>query len=96
MNTIPLFISGAEIAVILLIIVMVFGADKIPDIARTIGQTVKSVRNATDEIKYEITKTTDEHTKDFKNVDLSKEIKKESEKIKEDIEEITGPVKRRF
>lgn len=94
------FISGAEIAVILLIVVMVFGADKIPDIARTLGQTMKSVRNATDEIKSEITKSTETHTKPFKDefnkVDVTKQIEEETKEVKDDLEDITGPIKRRF
>lgn len=90
------FISGGEIAVILLIVVMVFGADKIPDIARNLGKAVKSVKNATDDIKSEINKSSERVTKDFDKVDITKQIDEETTKVKEDIEEITGPVKRRF
>ena len=42
-----LFISGGEIGFILLIVVMVFGADKIPEIARGLGKGIKQVKNAT-------------------------------------------------
>ncbi len=94
------FISGAEIAIILLIVIMVFGADKIPDIARTLGKTMKTVRNATDEIKSEITKSTETHTKpftdEFNKVDVTKKIEEETKKVQDDLEEITGPIKRRF
>lgn len=38
MNTFFLFIGAPEIFVIMLIVVMVFGADKIPDIARGLGK----------------------------------------------------------
>ena len=41
-----LFISGAEIAFILFIVIMVFGADKIPDIARGLGKGMKTLKNA--------------------------------------------------
>lgn len=75
---------------------MVFGADKIPDIARNLGKAVKSVKNATDDIKNEITKSSDEATNEMNKVDISKQIDKEASKVKEDIEEITGPIKRRF
>ena len=95
MNSIVLFISGGEIALIIFILIMVFGADKIPDIARTLGQTIKSVRNATDEIKSEITNSSEKYTKDF-NLDIDKKIGEEAEKVKEEIDEITGPIKRRF
>ena len=38
-----LFISGAEIFVILLIVVMLFGADKLPEIARGLGKGMRQV-----------------------------------------------------
>ena len=46
-----LFISGPEIVVVLLIVVMLFGADKIPEIARGIGKTMRQVKDATNDIK---------------------------------------------
>lgn len=95
MNTLY-FISGGEIAIIILIIIMVFGADKIPDIARNLGKAVKSVKNATDEIKSEINKSSEKVNQEYDKVDITKQIDKEAAKVKEDIDEITGPVKRRF
>lgn len=47
-------ISGGELAVIALIIFIVLGPDKIPDIARKFGKTMRYIRRATDEIKREI------------------------------------------
>ncbi|TDN87185.1 sec-independent protein translocase protein TatA [Salegentibacter sp. 24] len=93
MTTIPLFISGAEIAFILFVLVMVFGADKIPDIARGMGKGMKMLRNASNDIKSEIQKSAD---KQGINTDISKDVKGEIDKVKEDIDEITGSVKRRF
>ncbi|PRX45823.1 Sec-independent protein translocase subunit TatA/TatB [Salegentibacter salegens] len=93
MNIIPLFISGAEIAFILFILVMVFGADKIPDIARGMGKGMKMLRNASNDIKTEIQKSADKQGID---TDISKDVRGEIDKVKEDIDEITGSVKRRF
>ena len=45
-----LFISGAEILVIFLIILLLFGADKIPDIAKGLGKGIRQVKDATQEI----------------------------------------------
>ena len=89
----PLFISGAEIAFILFILVMVFGADKIPDIARGMGKGMKMLRNASNDIKTEIQKSAD---KQGINTDITNDVKGEIDKVKEDIDEITGSVKRRF
>ncbi len=95
MNSLPLFIgiSGAEIAFILFIVIMVFGADKIPEIARGLGKGMRSIKNATEDIKGEVMRSAEKNGVDtgFKN-DITSSI----DKVKEEIEEITGSVKRRF
>ncbi|MFT7114271.1 MAG: sec-independent protein translocase protein TatA, partial [Candidatus Azotimanducaceae bacterium] len=53
MSQVFLFIGGSEIVVILLIVVMLFGADKIPEIARGLGKGLQEVKNASNEIKRE-------------------------------------------
>lgn len=88
-----LFISGAEIAFILFIVLMIFGADKVPDIARGIGKGMRQIKDATNDIKSEITKSAE---KQGLNVDITKEVRKEIDTIKEDVDEITGPIKRKF
>ena len=49
-----LFIGGPEIIIILLFIVIFFGSSKIPDLARTLGKTIREVKEASNEIKKEI------------------------------------------
>ena len=49
-----LFIGGPEIIIILLFIVIFFGSSKIPDLARTLGKTIREVKDASNEIKKEI------------------------------------------
>lgn len=75
------------------ILVMVFGADKIPDIARGLGKTMRTLKNASNDIKSEITKSAEKQGID---TGISKDIKGEIDKVREDIDEITGSVKRRF
>lgn len=93
MFTLPLFISGAEIAFIMFILVMVFGADKIPEIARGLGKGMKAIRNASNDIKSEIQKSAEKQGID---TDFTKDVKGEIDKVKEDIDEIGGSIKRRF
>lgn len=93
MITIPLFISGAEIAFIMFILVMVFGADKIPEIAKGLGKGMRTLRNASNDIKSEIQKSAEKQGID---PDISKDVKGEISKVKEEIEEITGSVKRKL
>lgn len=93
MITLPLFISGAEIAFIMFVLVMVFGADKIPEIARGLGKGMRTLRNASNDIKSEIQKSAEKQGID---TDISKDVRSEISKVKEDIDEITGSVKRRL
>ena len=88
-----LFISGAEIAFILFIVLMVFGADKIPEIARGLGKGMRQIKDATNDIKSEISKSAE---KEGIDLDITKDFREEIDKVKEDVEEITGPVKRKF
>jgi len=83
-----LFIGGPEIFVIVLIVVMFFGADKIPEIARGLGKGMRQIKDATNEIKKEITESSD-------GTELG-EMKKEIDSIKDDIDDMTGPIKRQF
>ncbi|NER12397.1 twin-arginine translocase TatA/TatE family subunit [Leptobacterium flavescens] len=88
-----LFISGAEIVFILFIVVMVFGADKIPEIARGLGKGMRQLKDATNEIKYEIQKSAEKQGID---TDITKEINEEINKVKDEIDDFTGPIKRKF
>lgn len=85
----PLFISGVEIAFIVFILVMVFGADKIPEIARGLGKGMRQVKDATDDIKREISKSA-------QDIDVTNEVKQQIDKTKKDIDDITGPISRRL
>ncbi len=93
LQTTFLFISGAEIAFILFIVVMVFGADKIPEIARGLGKGMRILKDATNDIKSEITKSAEKNGIDS---GLTKEINEEIKRVKDNIDDITGSVKRKF
>ena len=88
-----LFISGAEITVILFIVVMVFGADKIPEIARGLGKGMRTLKNATNDIKHEISKSAEKHGID---TDVTKDINEEIKKVKDDLGDFTGSVSRKL
>jgi sec-independent protein translocase protein TatA len=82
------FISGAELVFVFFIILLVFGADKVPDIARTLGKGMRQVRNATQEIKDEIQKSAEKQGLD------TKQIEQDIKEVKDEIEDIAGSVKR--
>jgi sec-independent protein translocase protein TatA len=64
-----LFISGQEIFIILLVVLLLFGANKIPEIARGLGKGMREFRKAADDIKREMNTYTDDIKKDMKDVD---------------------------
>ena len=79
MLSIILFISGQEIFVILLVVLLLFGANKIPEIARGLGKGMSEFKKAADEIKKEMNDHTNDLKKDFK------EIKDEIKNTKDDL-----------
>ena len=94
-------LSFQEIFFIILFTIVIFGPKKIPEIARGLGQGVRMLRNATDDIKREIMKEADginpvSHIKDeinnFKN-DLTSSTQDIEKEIRE-IDQETGPIKR--
>lgn len=91
LQTFYLFISGGEIAFILFIVVMVFGADKVPEIARGLGKGMATLKNATNDIKHEITKTA---TKNGIDTSIVSDVKEQLDSVKDDIGDFTGSVKR--
>ena len=72
---------------IVLIVVMFFGADKIPEIARGLGKGIRTVRNAAKDVKREITESAE------KDEDL-KELKEGFEEGKKKLSEVAGTIKR--
>ena len=79
---------------ILFIVVMVFGADKIPEIARGLGKGMRVLKDATNDIKSEITKSAEKQGIDTK--ELTEGFNKEIKKVKDELEDFTGSVRRKL
>ncbi len=88
---ISLFISGAEIFFIVFIVIMVFGADKLPEIMRGLGKGMRQLRDATDDIKREIQKSADKSGID---TSIASDLKKSADEVKKSVEEVSGTIKR--
>ena len=86
-----LFVSGAELIFVFFIILLVFGADKIPSIAKGLAKGMTQVRQATNEIKSEIQKNT--KFKDPSDT-ISKGLNDSVGDIKKDLDDITDSIKR--
>lgn len=81
MNNILLFISGSEIFIVLIAVLLLFGAKKIPEIAKGLGKGMREFKKVTNDIKKEFT---EENTEIAKGI---KEIKETASDIKKGISE---------
>lgn len=83
-------VSGSEILVILLFILLFFGSKSIPGIARTLGRTIHQVKDATSDIQNEIKRSTEGYKKDlnlegiFK--DTVEEVRRPLDQIADDLD----------
>ncbi|PWK19189.1 sec-independent protein translocase protein TatA [Xanthomarina spongicola] len=88
-----LFIGTTEIMFILFIVVMIFGADKIPEIAKGLGKGIRMLKDASNDIKTEITKSAEKNGID---TSITKDVQDELNKVKDDLEDFTGSVRRKL
>lgn len=71
-------IGGGELIFILFVVLMLFGSDKLPEIARTMGKAMAQLKNATNDIKNEIQKGVEDNGLDKKMLtDLTNNITSE-------------------
>lgn len=100
-------IGGGEIVFILLVVLMLFGSDKVPEIARTLGKLMANLKNATNEIKAEIQKGVDDIQSDSSLSDITKELNAAKKgfvesgtstvnQLKDDVENTIGSIKRQL
>lgn len=96
-------IGGGEMFLIILVVLMLFGSDKIPEIARGLARGMQQLKAATNDIKSEIHKSADVEglKKSFTEIgnsigadDLHTTVNTHVNNVKEDIEDLSGPIKR--
>ena len=102
----PAFISFEELTVILILSVVIFGPKKIPEVARGLGEGLRAMKKATDDIKQELMKPVDDinPVKDIQDtIQKSKDQLTESitdipdpkKEIESNLDDLTGPIKRK-
>jgi len=77
-------ISGGELILVLLAVFLLFGPNKIPEIARGLAKGIRDIKNATSDIQDEVNKTIDP---------IKKELQSSVNKIKKDLETETSDIK---
>lgn len=76
MMSIPLFLSdvaGSEVVVIVLVVLLFFGSKSVPGIAKSLGQALYQIRNASNELQQEIRKSGEDIKKDLNLQNVLKE-----------------------
>lgn len=94
---IPAFISFEELTVILVMSVIIFGPKKIPEIARGLGEGMRAMKKATEDIKQELMNPVDdiksELTKPVQDLNPLNDIQNTIEESKKDIlDSVPNPV----
>lgn len=86
LSTLLLFesVSGGELILVLLAVFLLFGPNKIPEIARGLAKGIRDIKNATSDIQDEVNKTIDP---------IRKELQSSVNKIKKDLETETPEIK---
>ncbi len=104
-------IGGGELMFIIFIALMLFGSDKLPEIARGLAKGMAQIKNATNDITAEIQKEVKANGLDTSLKELDRTFMAEVEKVKEgldtnlteplqessqEINDATGPIKRQM
>jgi sec-independent protein translocase protein TatA len=86
-------VAGSEILLILAFILIFFGSKSIPGLARTLGRTIRQIKDASQELQDEIKKSTNNMKEDFK---LDQLIEETDRQIKKPIENITKEISKKI
>ena len=91
LNSVFLFLNlgGGEIFIVILMIVMFFGSDKLPGIAKGLGKGLREINDAKNQIQAEISKGTDGFKEELQKhtSEIQSEITKAGEGMKRQMEE---------
>lgn len=92
-------IAGSEIVVILLFVLIFFGAKSIPGMSRTLGRGIRQIKDARQDIENEIRKTSGDMRKEMNINRTIQETKDQFEKplkdFSKDIDESTEDLRKR-
>lgn len=80
-------VGTMELLIIIIVLFLCFGPDKIPEIARALGEAVRKIRELTEDIKKNVISQSQVEKK-------IKEFKNSSKEVKKNINKLEGTIKR--
>lgn len=91
MFQVVLFISGQEIVILALAVLILFGSKKIPEMARGLGKGMREFRKAADDIKRELNQSAPDIKSGLDDIgrnikDSAEELKNDFNKFKDDLD----------
>jgi sec-independent protein translocase protein TatA len=88
--------SGQEILVIVLVALLLFGAEKLPGIAKSLGKGLREFKKATDDIRRELEDSTSDIRKDLNDVTTSvkQNVNDFSNNIKNNVNDVTDSIRK--
>ena len=98
-------LGGGEIFLVVLVIIMLFGSDKLPDLVKGLGKGLREINDAKNQIQNEIQKSTsgvreefEKHTSEIlkSTGDIKEEFVKHTTEIQTEIEKVGLSVKRQI
>ncbi len=78
-------IAGSEILLILFFVLMFFGSKSIPGIAKTFGQTIRQIKDASSDLQKEIKKSTSEMTGE---ININNILKEKTEDLQQPFDQV--------
>ena len=79
MNLLFFDFGSGEILLIILVVFLIFGPSKIPEMARGLGKFINEVKRASEDIKTEINKEADRQERDKKLSEYKAQVEKDLE-----------------
>ena len=88
-------LGGGEVFLVMVVVVLFFGSDKLPDIAKTLGKGIREINDAKTQIQNEIQKGTEGFKNELEKhtADIQSEITQASEGFKRQINDASQAIK---
>lgn len=81
-------LGGGEVFLILLVIIMLFGSDKLPELVKGLGRGIREINDAKTQIQNELQKSTGNVKDDF--IKQTAEVKTEIEQLGQSVKRNVG------